>query len=249
MLSRTVRSGAIGAPQHGLFELQLPTHADPSAELPDWWQLESESGGWLGAYGSHVIDQVRSTMGEIEGVSATLQRLADRQGMTADDTYTVHMRLHNGAVVALHSSCAARGNFIAITKIVGTDGAAWLQGEEVWIDTGSGRSKQIPPPEDLPLTTPDPPPGDLLHTAYDMWHSIGTDLVPYTRLYEVLRDRVLGRPSGERSSCSDLRRRRSQPSRARCHPGLVSRRRHMDLSTASMNYASEWVRRPGLAGR
>jgi hypothetical protein len=41
---------------------------------------------------------------------------------------------------------------------------------------------------------PDPPPAELLHTAYDMWHSMGIDLVPYTRLYGVLRDRVLGQP-------------------------------------------------------
>ena len=37
-----------------------------------------------------------------------------------------------------------------------------------------------------------PPPGELLHTTYDMWHSTGIDLAPYTRLYEVMRDRILG---------------------------------------------------------
>src|SRR5690606_25385006 len=77
-LTRAVRGGAIGTPRFGLFELQLPTHADPQAELPGWWQLESEGGGWLGAHGSHVIDQIRTTMGEIVGVSASLQRLSDR---------------------------------------------------------------------------------------------------------------------------------------------------------------------------
>jgi predicted dehydrogenase len=192
-LVRTVRSGAIGEPRHGLFQLQLPTHADASAELPDWWQQESEGGGWLGAYGSHVIDQVRTTMGEIEGVSATLQRLADRPGMTADDTYTVHVRLEGGAVALLHSTCAARGQFVATTKVLGSRGAAWLQGEEVWVDTGAGPT-QVPMPDDLPLVAPDPPPAELLHTAYDMWHSMGIDLAPYTRVYDVLRDRVLGRP-------------------------------------------------------
>ena len=49
-------------------------------------------------------------------------------------------------------------------------------------------------PDDLPVVAPDPPPSDLLHTAYDMWHSMGVDLAPYTRLYERLRDRAAGRP-------------------------------------------------------
>ena len=51
----------------------------------------------------------------------------------------------------------------------------------------------VPVPGDLPVVAPDPPPPELLHTAYDMWHSMGIDLAPYTRLYEVLRDRALER--------------------------------------------------------
>jgi predicted dehydrogenase len=196
LLARTIRSGAIGEPRHALFELQLPTHADPAAELPDWWQLESEGGGWLGAHGSHVVDQIRSTLGEIVGVSATLQRISDRPQMTADDTYSVHLRLDNGAAVLMHSSCAARGQFVAATKVLGERGAAWLQGDEVWIDTGAG-PEMVPTPDDIPLTVPDPPPTELLHTAYDMWHSMGIDLVPYARLYGVLRDRARGAEAGD----------------------------------------------------
>jgi predicted dehydrogenase len=131
-------------------------------------------------------------MGEIVGVSASLQRLSDRPAMTADDTYSAHLRLENGATVVLHSSCVARGPFVGTTKIIGTKGTAWLQGEEIWADTGSG-PQQLPAPEDLPLVPPDPPPSELLHNAYDMWHSTGIDLAPYTRLYERLRERALGR--------------------------------------------------------
>jgi hypothetical protein len=93
----------------------------------------------------------------------------------------------------MHSTCAARGHFLATTKIVGRDGAASLQGEEERVDTGAG-PERVPTPDDLPIEAPDPPPAELLHTAYDMWHSMGIDLVPYTRLYGVLRDRALGRP-------------------------------------------------------
>ena len=191
LLTRTVHSGAIGAPKFALFMLQIPTLSDPTAEVPAWWDDASEGGGWLGAYGTHVIDQVRTTIGEFARVSATLSTFSPRPAMSADDTYTVHFETTDGCTGVLHSSCAIGGQFVLVMKVTGTKGSAWLQGEEVWIDTGAG-PVQVPPAEDLPLVAPVPAPSELLHTAYDMWHSMGTDLAPYTRLYSVMRDRVLG---------------------------------------------------------
>ena len=190
LLTRTVREGAIGEPRLGLFMLHIPTLADPVAELPAWWEREEDGGGWLGAYGAHVIDQVRTTIGEISSVAATLQTLAPRR-MTSDDTFTVQLRTRGGCVVLLHSSCASGGQFVAVTKITGTAGTAWAQGDDVCVDTGGG-PRQLPPPEDLPVLPPDPPPPELLHTAYDMWHSMGTDLEPYTRLFARMRARIRG---------------------------------------------------------
>jgi predicted dehydrogenase len=111
--------------------------------------------------------------------------------MTADDTYSVQFETADGASGLLHSSCATGGQFVAVLKVTGTSGSAWTQGDEVWVDTGAGPA-QIPAPDDLAAVTPVPPPGELLHTTYDMWHSTGMDLAPYTRLYEVMRDQVLG---------------------------------------------------------
>jgi predicted dehydrogenase len=191
LLARTVRSGQIGEPRFALFVLHLPTLCDPSAELPAWWDDAAQGGGWLGAHGTHVIDQMRTMFGEFTRVSASLATLSPRK-MTSDDTYTVHFETESGGSGLLHSSAAMPGQFLATIKVSGTKGAAWLQGEDVWLDTGSGAA-QVPPPADLPLVAPQPPPTELLHTAYDMWHSMGTDLVPYTRLYGVMRDRILGR--------------------------------------------------------
>jgi predicted dehydrogenase len=191
LLTRTVRSGAIGDPRFMLFVLQLPTLTDPAAEMPAWWDDVEEGGGWLGAFGTHVIDQVRTTIGEITKVSASLATLSPRP-MTADDTYTVQFDTADGASGVLHSSCATSGQFVVATKVTGTAGSAWMQGDEVWVDTGSGPTQE-PPADDLPAVAPVPPPSELLHTTYDMWHSTGMDLAPYTRLYEVMRDRILGR--------------------------------------------------------
>jgi predicted dehydrogenase len=190
LLTRTVRSGRIGEPRFALFVLHLPTLCDPTAELPAWWDEASSGGGWLGAHGTHVLDQMRTMFGEIARVSASLATLSPRS-MTSDDTYTVHFETGAGGSGLLHSSAAMPGQFLATIKITGTKGAAWLAGEQVWIDNGDG-AVSVPPPEDLPPVAPQPPPGELLHTAYDMWHSMGTDLAPYTRLYAAMRDRILG---------------------------------------------------------
>ena len=195
LLTRTVKEGVIGEPRLALFELHIPTLADPEAELPAWWERAEDGGGWLGASGSHVVDQVRTTIGEIDSVAATLQTLAPRR-MTSDDTYTVQLRTDGGCAVLLHSSCASGGPFVSVTKITGSAGTAWAQGDEVWVDTG-GAPRQVPTPDDLPVLPPDPPPAALLHTAYDMWHSMGTDLEPYTRLFARMRGRVAGEATSD----------------------------------------------------
>jgi predicted dehydrogenase len=193
LLARTIAAGEIGTPRLAIFQLQVPAMADPKAELPAWWEDAAQGGGWLGAYGSHVIDQVRSTLGDFEAVSASLQTLAPRPSMTADDTYTVQFRLATGVEGVMHSSCAASGQFLATTKITGTAGSIWLEGDDVWVDDGTG-PRHIPIPDDLVNAAPNPPPAELLHTAYDMWHSMGIDLDPYTKLYATLRELAAGRP-------------------------------------------------------
>jgi predicted dehydrogenase len=218
-LRRVVASGVIGEPQTAIFLLHMPSLVNPSVELPGWWEAAPAGGGWLGAYGSHVIDQVRITIGEFEAVSASLQTLAPRPSMTADDTYTVHFRLVGGCTGVLHSSCAIGGQSIATTKITGTRGSAWIQaaelpgdegvapgnllvrvnqGGEVWIDTGSG-PQLVPDPVDLPRVLPVPPPAEVYppYAKTTKWHTSGTDLAPCTRVYERLRARVSGDPAGD----------------------------------------------------
>jgi predicted dehydrogenase len=191
-LKRVVDAGMIGEPTLALFLLHIPTHADPSAELPGWWQDAGQGGGWLGAHGSHIVDQVMSTLGPFASVNASLQTIAPR-AMSADDTYSVQFELVGGATGIMHSSCASAGQFVATTKISGTKGSAWLQGDEVWVDDLTGGARPIPPDHDLVAPPPSPPPAEFLHTAYDMWHSMGIDLAPFTRLYDVMGALIQGR--------------------------------------------------------
>lgn len=191
-LTRAVAGGVIGEPKHALLALQLPTLSDPAAEVPGWWEDAAAGGGWLGAQGSHHIDQVLSALGGIDAVCASLRTLAPRPGMTADDTYTVQFRTGGAAMEGtLMGSCATPGPFLSTTRFSGSDATVWIDGGEPWVDDGSG-PRPLPVDADLQSAPPEPPPAELLHTAYDMWHSTGIDLDPFTRLYRVMAGRIAG---------------------------------------------------------
>jgi predicted dehydrogenase len=192
LAARAIAAGAIGEPRMATLMLHVPLLADTSAEVPDWWADRAQGGGWLGAHGSHLIDQVRQTLGEFAGVSAGLTCLSPAP-RTAEDTYTVHFRLQNGAHGVLQSSASIPGRFFACTQFSGSGGSLWLEGEDVWLADPSG-VRQLPIPGDLAVRPPEPPPSEGLATAYELMHVTGMDFGPYVRLYEHFRDRILGRP-------------------------------------------------------
>ena len=194
LLRRAVADGMIGTPRLATFMLHMPLLADPAAEVPGWWSDAGQSGGWLGAHAAHVIDQVRTTLGEVSGVSAGLNVVSDHP-WSAEDSYTVHFRAGEVEGV-MQSSAGSFGTILVTTRIAGTRGTLTLEGEQVVLADASG-SRVLPPPDDLRTAPPDPPPSDLLVTAYDWMHSTGIDMGPYTRLFEVFRDMIDGKPAPE----------------------------------------------------
>jgi len=87
LLRRVVADGLIGDPVMFSRLYQQPG-GDESEPLADWWIDADQGGGFLGAFGTHMIDQVRSTVGEIVAVSAILRKLTtERPDMTSDDYY------------------------------------------------------------------------------------------------------------------------------------------------------------------
>ena len=72
LLAQAVHDGAVGEPRLAMFVLHVPVLADPDARLPDWWADAAQGGGWLGAHGSQVIDQIRVTLGEFAAVTASV---------------------------------------------------------------------------------------------------------------------------------------------------------------------------------
>lgn len=193
LLARAIRDGAIGEPRLATFLLHIPLLAGPDVAVPDWWRDASQGGGWLGAQASHVVDQVRATFGEFARVSASLPHVG-QAGWTAEDAYLVHFELVDGTAGVMQSVATDRGPMLFVTRVIGTDGTAWAEGDRVQVSDARGTRELAIPPE-LAVAPPDPPPGDLIVTAYDTLHSMGIDLGPYTRLAETFRACILGEPA------------------------------------------------------
>lgn len=189
--TRAVHAGLIGEPRLATFVLQVPMLADPSTEVPAWWSDASQGGGWLGAYASHVIDQVRHTLGDITGVSASLGLVSEHHRWSAEDSYTVHFRTRSGVDGVMQSSAGTWGPPVFCSRIAGTRGTLWIEGDSVYVTDRSGQ-QQLDVPADLHNPPPVPPDFDAV-TAYDMMHTMGTDLGPFTKLFRVLLARMADR--------------------------------------------------------
>jgi predicted dehydrogenase len=168
--------------------------ASVADEVPEWWAEADQGGGWLGAHGSQLIDQLRVTLGEFESVSASLPRVADR-GMSADDAFVVHFRMRSCAVGTLQSTSGDLGPPIIVTRVVGSGGTAWIEGvgSTVKVADRTG-TRTITVSDDIPVATRPPLPDGLVSTTYERMISHGLDFGPYARLAEVFRCRIEERP-------------------------------------------------------
>ena len=158
---------------------------DPAARTPDWWFDVGAGGGWLGASGSHVIDQVRAWLGDFAEVSARLPVVSDRVDV-AEDTFVVRFRLRSGVDGVLAQTAGAWGPMTGVTRVVGTRGSAWIDGGDAWLADADG-THRLDVPADLSL----PAPEESTDPRHRFTH---LELGPFTRLGEALRAGVEGRP-------------------------------------------------------
>ncbi|MFP5305115.1 MAG: Gfo/Idh/MocA family protein, partial [Gammaproteobacteria bacterium] len=185
LLARSIADGLIGEPRFASFVQYMPLVASPEAKMPRWWFDPQAGGGWLGAHGSHLIDQIRSTLGEFQSVSATLALVSARDA-GVDDSYLVHFQLANGLKGVLQSTAGAWGGYVAMTRVAGTRGTVWVEGGTVKLVDKEG-TRDLPVPAELAL----PPASDAGNQ--DPRQRASSEVGPYVRLCEALRAGVDGR--------------------------------------------------------
>jgi predicted dehydrogenase len=192
-LARAVAAGMVGAPRLVSVMLHVPLLADPASEVPAWWGDGDSGGGWVGAHGSQIIDQVRVTAGEFVAVSASLPSLAGPP-MSAENGFLVHFELESGAVGVLQSSAADWGPPLIVTRVAGTTGTAWIEGVGATVKVADQTgTRTVPVGDDLPGHGAEPLPEGVVRTAYERMTAHGLDLGPYSCLTAAFRDRILGK--------------------------------------------------------
>jgi len=199
-LEQAVRDELIGPPRLATVIWLAPALAAPGDDAPEWWTDAGSGGGWLGAHGSHVVDHLRATLGEIDAVSGGLTVTSDH-AWSADDTYTFRFRTRGGAEGLAQSSYATYGPLTAVTRVSGPLGTVWIEGNvvspaaEAWIADAAG-TRRLPIREDLAWEMPAPLPDALiagLGTKYGRNHATGATIPAYTALARDFRDLILGR--------------------------------------------------------
>ncbi len=193
LLARVVRSGAIGDPKLAMFVLHVPILAAADSDVPEWWADADAGGGWLGAHGSQVIDQVRVTLGELRSVTASVLHVTPRS-WTADDGFCVQFSTRSGAVGVMQSTASDRGPMLIETRVIGSTGTAWLEGlsDRVQLADASG-SRRVDVPDDLRTpSASEPLPEGLLMSSYERMTGHGLDFGAYARLAEHFMARIRG---------------------------------------------------------
>lgn len=185
LVLRAIADGLIGEPRYATLSSYSALVADPEARMPRWWFDAGQGGGWLGAQGSHIIDQMRSWLGDFESLSAALPTVAARAG-GAEDSYTLRFRLKNGVEGVIQQSAGAWGPSGSMARVAGTEGTLWVENGAVKLATKEG-VRDLPVPDDLQLPPP-PEKSDDPRKAFSQF-----ELGPYIRLCEVLRAGVDGR--------------------------------------------------------
>jgi predicted dehydrogenase len=187
MVRRVIRSGILGETtlvtilQHSA----LVAAGLPKAFNADWWFDPARGGGILNAAGVHVIDRLRTWMGEIIAVSAHLQVVGNHPAGSAEDTYSMTLRFESGAVGTAQHCTSAFGTPSRITRVFGRAGSVWSDGTDAWLGYRDG-SHRLDVPPDLQVPPPPPPSTDPREAFSHL------ELGPYIRLAERFRDEIAG---------------------------------------------------------
>jgi predicted dehydrogenase len=126
-LRELVLDGAVGDVRH----VQWSVFGSGFVRRRWGWLFDAElGGGWIGAWGSHVIDFLRWTFGDITEADAELRTIVterpDREGTmhrcTAEDSFTARLRTASGVSVTIDTSFVTPANVPPRAMVVGSEG-------------------------------------------------------------------------------------------------------------------------------
>ena len=190
LFGRALAEGLIGEPRFLVVGQFIQFCADPETRLPSWWFDPAQGGGWLGASGSHLLDQIRAWLGDIDTVSAATFLVSERDAR-CDDSYSLRFRMKNGVEGSMQQSGGAWGPPGIMVRCAGTRGSLWIDSGKVFL-ADKGGTRELPVPDDLVLPPP-PVAADPEPTRGGISHF---DLAPFTRLCTALRNGIEGREFG-----------------------------------------------------
>jgi len=130
-LKALLDAGEIGDPVH----VSWAMHTSGGRARRHGWLFDKElGGGWIGAFGSHVIDALHWLFGEVaEAAAKTRTEVKERRdrekgaelmhACTAEDAFAAWLRMKSGVTVAFDTAFAASINAPERIIIFGTQGA------------------------------------------------------------------------------------------------------------------------------
>jgi len=131
-----IRDGVVGTVEHVQWNAFHGVWLDPSR--PFGWSFDRElGGGWIRLSGSHTIDYMRWSLGEIAdatgAVRTTIAERADREGRfhrcTAEDGYTALLRTERGAWIAIDATSTNPVERPNRVTVIGSEGVLELINE------------------------------------------------------------------------------------------------------------------------
>ena len=185
LVGRMIADGRIGEPRLATLISYLPLVVDPATPVPEWWFDPARGGGWLGASGSHVVDQVRAWLGDVARVHGATSMTSARPGGAAD-SFTMFLEMSGGARVIAQQTAGAWGPAVDVTRVAGTRGTVWIEGRHVWL-ADADRTQCLAVPADLEVRS-SPPSRDPRHRFTHI------EVGPYTRLGGAFAERIRGLP-------------------------------------------------------
>jgi predicted dehydrogenase len=145
-MAMALRDNAVGKPTFATHLKLNGVLAARDASVPDWFGRRDSFGGWMNAEIQHVVDEVRTALGEFARVTAA-ETSAASHDWNAPESFVVHFELTSGLIGMIQSSIGTFGPPVSTVRVSGTEGTIWLTAEnEVMRTAGSAASERIPPP-------------------------------------------------------------------------------------------------------